>query len=164
MSALHNSLAFVHLQRQSGKMIPVAEGDFDVESEEFRILDSGACGAFVHGLEDEYKEVRNASIGMMLMTTMSTLKIIQYTNTCSDSICELCMYSDQFTTKAVDFLVDMFNDEIDQVRINAIQSLRKIGTRTRLVFDGDQLEIVIGALEDADKAAREGTHDLLRYE
>lgn len=44
-------------------MIPVAEGDFDVESEEFRILDSGACGAFVHGLEDEYKEVRNASIG-----------------------------------------------------------------------------------------------------
>ncbi|KAM3585956.1 hypothetical protein VKS41_002490 [Umbelopsis sp. WA50703] len=129
--------------RQSGKMIPVAEGDFDVESEEFRILDSGACGAFVHGLEDEYKEVRNASI---------------------DSICELCMYSDQFTTKAVDFLVDMFNDEIDQVRINAIQSLRKIGTRTRLVFDGDQLEIVIGALEDADKAAREGTHDLLRYD
>jgi integrator complex subunit 4 len=44
-------------------MIPVAEGDFDVESEEFRILDSGACGAFVHGLEDEYKEVRNATIG-----------------------------------------------------------------------------------------------------
>lgn len=55
------------LQRQSGKMIPVAEGDFDVESEEFRILDSGACGAFVHGLEDEYKEVRNASIGAQVV-------------------------------------------------------------------------------------------------
>ncbi|CAO3663696.1 unnamed protein product [Umbelopsis ramanniana] len=129
------------VNRQSGKMIPVAEGDFDVESEEFRILDSGACGAFVHGLEDEYKEVRNASI---------------------DSICELCMYNDQFTTKAVDFLVDMFNDEIDQVRLNAIHSLRKIGKRTKLVLDADQLEIVIGALEDADKTARESTHDLLR--
>ncbi|GAB5592096.1 hypothetical protein Unana1_06996 [Umbelopsis nana] len=128
-------------QRQSGKMIPVAEGDFDVESEEFRILDSGACGAFVHGLEDEYKEVRNASI---------------------DSICELCMHNDQFTTKAVDFLVDMFNDEIDEVRLNAIHSLRKIGTRTRLVMHPDQLEIVIGALEDADTASRNGTHDLLR--
>ncbi|KAI8584114.1 hypothetical protein K450DRAFT_218208 [Umbelopsis ramanniana AG] len=129
------------VNRQSGKMIPVAEGDFDVESEEFRILDSGACGAFVHGLEDEYKEVRNASI---------------------DSICELCMYNDQFTTKAVDFLVDMFNDEIDHVRLNAIHSLRKIGKRTKLVLDADQLEIVIGALEDADKTARESTHDLLR--
>jgi hypothetical protein len=57
----------------------------------------------------------------------------------------------------------MFNDEIDQVRLNAIHSLRKIGTRTRLVLNSDQLEIVIGALEDADKPSREGTHDLLRY-
>lgn len=102
------------------------------------------------------------------------------------------MYNDQFTTKAVDFLVgkfalscylsdddshtqlglsfspcffaaDMFNDEIDQVRLNAIHSLRKIGTRTKLVLDADQLEIVIGALEDADKTARESTHDLLRF-
>ncbi|KAG2182099.1 hypothetical protein INT43_007026 [Umbelopsis isabellina] len=149
--------------RQSDRMIPVAEGDFDVESEEFRILDSGACGAFVHGLEDEYKEVRNASIGNVALHNKSNhMATVQILNTRSDSICELCMYSDQFTTKAVDFLVDMFNDEIDQVRINAIQSLRKIGTRTRLVFDEDQLEIVIGALEDADKTAREGTHDLLR--
>jgi integrator complex subunit 4 len=58
---------------------------------------------------------------------------------------------------------DMFNDEIDHVRLNAIHSLRKIGKRTKLVLDADQLEIVIGALEDADKTARESTHDLLRY-
>lgn len=43
--------------------IPVAEGDIDVESNEFHLLDSGACGAFIHGLEDEFQEVRNASIG-----------------------------------------------------------------------------------------------------
>lgn len=47
-------------------MIPVAEGDFDVESDEFHLLDSGACGAFIHGLEDEYQEVRYASIGNYL--------------------------------------------------------------------------------------------------
>jgi integrator complex subunit 4 len=46
-------------------MIPVAEGDFDVESDEFHLLDSGACGAFIHGLEDEYQEVRYASIGKL---------------------------------------------------------------------------------------------------
>lgn len=43
--------------------IPLAEGDIDVKSNEFHLLDSGACGSFIHGLEDEYQEVRNASIG-----------------------------------------------------------------------------------------------------
>lgn len=56
----------------------------------------------------------------------------------------------------------MFNDEIDHVRLNAITSLRKIGSRATLIFDADQLEIALGALEDADKSAREGTHELLR--
>lgn len=41
----------------------MAEGDVDVGSDEFRLLDSGACGAFIHGLEDEFQQVRNASIG-----------------------------------------------------------------------------------------------------
>jgi integrator complex subunit 4 len=44
-------------------IIPVAEGDIDVESNEFHLLESGACGSFIHGLEDEFQEVRNASIG-----------------------------------------------------------------------------------------------------
>ena len=46
-------------------------GDQDMESEEFRIMDSGACGAFVHGLEDEFQEVRNASIGLLLLLYIS---------------------------------------------------------------------------------------------
>ncbi|KAI8374468.1 armadillo-type protein [Radiomyces spectabilis] len=121
--------------------IPIAEGDIDVQSDEFHLLDSGACGAFVHGLEDEYKEVRSAAI---------------------DSICELCMYNDHLAGKAIICLVDMFNDEIDKVRINAIQSLRKIGTRTILEFDAEQLEIALGALDDSDRVAREATHDLIK--
>jgi integrator complex subunit 4 len=64
--------------------LPVAEGDIDVESNEFHLLDSGACGSFIHGLEDEFQEVRNAAI---------------------DSICELCMYNEQLAKKAVEFLV-----------------------------------------------------------
>ncbi|KAI8148934.1 armadillo-type protein [Fennellomyces sp. T-0311] len=121
-------------------IIPVAEGDFDVEADEFRIMDSGACGAFVHGLEDEFQEVRNASI---------------------DSICELCMYNGHLVNKAINALVDMFNDEIPQVRINAINSLRKIGTRWPLKFDLEQLEISTGTLDDYDQTTRFATHDLL---
>jgi integrator complex subunit 4 len=49
-----------------------------------------------------------------------------------DSICELSVQSDTFANRSVDFLVDMLNDEIDTVRINAINSLRKIGDKIRL--------------------------------
>ncbi|KAI8968585.1 armadillo-type protein [Mycotypha africana] len=130
---------YARLAKQGG-YIPVAEGDIDVESDEFHLLDSGACGAFIHGLEDEFMEVRNASI---------------------DSICELCMYNENLTKKAAEFLVDMFNDDIEKIRLNAIQSLRKIGSRTVLEFDEEQLEIAVGAFEDSDPIARQSAHELL---
>lgn len=92
------------------------------------------------------------------------------------------MYNEQLTKKAVEFLVgklkktvaewnprvintwqsmtDMFNDDIDKIRLNAIQSLRKIGTKSTLEFDEEQLEIAVGALEDSDPLARQATHEL----
>ncbi|KAI9275591.1 armadillo-type protein [Phascolomyces articulosus] len=139
MSRLKRRVGRQKMQRKH-EIIPVPAGDQDMESEEVRIMDSGACGAFVHGLEDEFQEVRNASI---------------------DSICELCMYHGHLVNKAVDALVDMFNDEIPQVRINAINSLRKIGTRWPLKFDLEQLEIATGTLDDFDQITRFATHDLL---
>ncbi|KAI8056522.1 armadillo-type protein [Gilbertella persicaria] len=141
MSHLKRKVPKYKLQQKkyANGAIPVAEGDIDVESNEFHLLDSGACGSFIHGLEDEYQEVRNASI---------------------DSICELCMYNEQLTKRATEFLVDMFNDDIDKIRLNAIQSLRKIGTRSPIEFDEEQLEIAVGALEDSDPIARQATHDL----
>ncbi|KAI9010804.1 armadillo-type protein [Phycomyces nitens] len=140
MSNLRRRLGFSTYRGQK-KPSTVTDGNFDASSSEFRLLDSGACGAFVHGLEDEFQEVRSAAI---------------------DSICELCMYNDKLIRSAVDCLVDMFNDEIDRVRINAIQSLRKIGTRETLSFNAEQLEIAVGALEDNDQTAREATHELIR--
>ncbi|CAO3580101.1 unnamed protein product [Absidia cylindrospora] len=118
-----------------------ASGDINVNDDEFRVLDSGACGAFIHGLEDEYQEVRSAAI---------------------DSICELCMYHESLIKQAVICLVDMFNDEIDKIRINAIQSLRKIGSKTTLNFNSEELEVTLGAFEDSDKMAREAAHDLMK--
>ncbi|KAJ1956571.1 hypothetical protein IWQ62_005272, partial [Dispira parvispora] len=121
-------------------MIPVAEGDLDVESNEFRILDSGACGAFVHGLEDEYREVRNAAI---------------------TSLCGLCLQSAEFAKQAVDYLVDIFNDEIDYVRLNAILSLAKIASKHPIVMDQEQLQIILGVMEDANPRIRRGIHGLI---
>ncbi|KAJ1975912.1 hypothetical protein H4R35_002927, partial [Dimargaris xerosporica] len=126
--------------RGKRSMIPVAEGDLDVGSDEFRILDSGACGAFVHGLEDEYREVRHAAI---------------------NSIGELCLGSAEFAKLAVDYLVDIFNDEIDYVRLNAIQSLSKVADHHATVLDGEQLQIIFGVMEDADPKIRRAIHHLL---
>ncbi|CAG8784866.1 4023_t:CDS:2, partial [Racocetra persica] len=51
-----------HSKKQKSRFIPTPEGDLDVESAELRILKSSACGAFIHGLEDAYQDVRNAAI------------------------------------------------------------------------------------------------------
>ena len=68
----------------------------DVDPGERSLMSAGACGAFVHGLEDEYLEVRSAAV---------------------HSMCRLGMQSHAFAAQCVDFLVDMFNDEIQSVRL-----------------------------------------------
>ena len=45
-------------------------------SEEISLLDTGACGAFVHGLEDEFEEVRLAAIGAWLHVIGWNIKCI----------------------------------------------------------------------------------------
>ena len=69
------------------------------------LMGAGACGAFVHSLEDEYMEVRAAAV---------------------ESMGRLCTQSRGFATLSLDFLVDMFNDEIEGVRLSAINCLRQV--------------------------------------
>ncbi|KAJ2817899.1 hypothetical protein IWW50_006006, partial [Coemansia erecta] len=103
------------------------------EDEELRLLDSGAAGAFVHGLEDEFQEVRDAAI---------------------ESILELSAESPVFAAKAVDFLVDMFNDSSDRVRVRAIRALTSMGSRAPIHLTDEQLSIAVSAIKDASPAVR----------
>ncbi|CAB4412708.1 unnamed protein product [Rhizophagus irregularis] len=125
---------------KKSRYIPNPEGDIDVESAEVRLLKSSANGAFIHGLEDAFQDVRNAAI---------------------DSICELSMQNQKFSKRAVEFLVDMFQDEIDFVRLNSITSLRKIGTLQPIELDSELLQITLSVLNDADPIVRESTHGML---
>lgn len=101
-------------------------------------MSSGACGAFVHGLEDEFLEVRTAAV---------------------DSLCELAYCNAPFAVLSLDFLADMMNDEIESVRLNAINSLRKISKHVQL--REDQLETLLGVLEDFSGDTREAVRELL---
>ncbi|XP_075235890.1 integrator complex subunit 4 [Lycorma delicatula] len=109
-----------------------------IDVDQVNLMNSGACGAFVHGLEDEFLEVRSASV---------------------DAICSLSLNNQQFANLSLDFLVDMFNDEIEDVRLKAIDSLTRMSQH--ITLREDQLETILGALEDFSVDVREGLHRML---
>ncbi|XP_060903234.1 integrator complex subunit 4 [Labrus mixtus] len=104
------------------------------------LIASGACGAFVHGLEDEMFEVRIAAV---------------------EALCQLARSSPTFAEKCLDFLVDMFNDEIEEVRLQSIHVLREISTH--ITLREDQLDTVLAVLEDSSRDIREALHELICY-
>ncbi|KAG0330821.1 Integrator complex subunit 4 [Podila horticola] len=66
---------------QKAKLIATPEGDQDVTAQTVKLLDSGACGAFVHGLEDEFQEVRSAAI-YMFMDDIDHVRLNALTSLC----------------------------------------------------------------------------------
>ena len=66
-------------------------------------------------------------------------------NTTLDSLCELASQSLSFAMLSQDSITDMFNDEIESVRLNAINSLKKLSQY--LEIREDQLEIMLGVLQ-----------------
>ncbi|XP_017086104.1 integrator complex subunit 4 [Drosophila eugracilis] len=109
-----------------------------LDARSISIIASGACGALIHGLEDEFLEVRTAAVA---------------------SMCKLALSRPDFAVTSLDFLVDMFNDEIEDVRLKAIYSLTAIAKH--IVLREDQLEIMLSSLEDYSVDVREGLHLML---
>ena len=79
------------------------------------------------------------------MNTDVCVRGAEVRNAAVDSLCELATHSPTFARLSQDFLVDMFNDEIEAVRLNAINSLRKICHH--LLLREDQLDIMLSVLK-----------------
>lgn len=60
----------------------------------------------------------------------------------------LAQSSPSFAEKCLDFLVDMFNDEIEEVRLQSIHTMRKISNN--ITLREDQLDTVLAVLEVND--------------
>ncbi|EJD76202.1 integrator complex subunit 4 [Loa loa] len=133
--------------KKLGEDAPVERFD----EEQASIISSGACGAFVTALEDEFMIVRQAGVY---------------------SLGQLAADRPFLAAAALDHLADMFNDEIEQVRLDAVRAL------TPLVVHGilqkEQLDTILTVLDDALPDSREalcvllsrstlGTPDCLRY-
>lgn len=110
----------------------------ELDPDSINLMNIGACGAFVHGLEDEFSEVRNCTL---------------------DSMCELASQNPDFAVLCQDSLADMFNDEIESVRLNAINSLKKLSQH--LEIREDQLDIMLGVLQDYSYVSRESLREML---
>ncbi|GBM31165.1 Integrator complex subunit 4 [Araneus ventricosus] len=121
----------------SGKKMHFEAPKEEVE-DDVNLMSSGACGAFVHGFEDELQEVRTATL---------------------DSFCKLATYFPSFAAISLDFLVDMFNDETEEVCLKAIHCLQKISLH--IMLREDQLKTILVVLEDFSMDLREALHAML---
>ncbi|CAH1723711.1 integrator complex subunit 4 [Aphis gossypii] len=108
-----------------------------LDAQQVSLVSTGASGAYLHGLEDEFLEVRIATIS---------------------SMCSLATRHSEFAVIAMEFLVDMFNDEIEEVRLIAIESLVKLSYASGL--RDDQVEIILAVIEDSSSVVREGLHNI----
>jgi hypothetical protein len=101
-----------------------------------------ACGAFVHGMEDEFERVR-----------VSCMKaIFRHTLTAHQTIVDV----------VVDPIADSFNDDAASVRLAAVRTLTSICIIHRVRLDLDRAEFTLHLLVDADPEIRAAVRSLLQ--
>ncbi|GMH23000.1 hypothetical protein Nepgr_024843 [Nepenthes gracilis] len=99
-----------------------------------------AAGAFVHGLEDEYNEVRQASCA-----SLSALNVL----------------SVQFASEAVTLLTDVLNDDSVVVRLQALGTIHHIITCNCLMMQPAQMHMILSTLSDKSPQIRIGAVNIL---
>jgi len=57
----------------------------------------------------------------------------------------------------------MFNDEIFEIRLQAIHILHKIASKHVIRLSQDQLQNVLSSLQDASSISRFAAHKMLRF-
>ncbi|TPX60283.1 hypothetical protein SpCBS45565_g07559 [Spizellomyces sp. 'palustris'] len=103
-------------------------------------MDVTLSGAFVLGVEDQFAAVRNSAV---------------------DAVSDLVLVSTRFAQKSLEFLVDILNDETESVRLNAINSLRRMAHIQATTMDVSEIESMSLILRDADQTIRHAAHRLL---
>lgn len=102
------------------------------------ILPTGPNGALISGLEDDYFEVRCATL---------------------DTIAHIASLSAEFALSCQDLLVDMLTDDIQEVRLTAVTALGAVGDQVSL--QSDQMAIITSAMTEGSGPIRRGLHQIL---
>ncbi|KAK7395048.1 hypothetical protein VNO78_15590 [Psophocarpus tetragonolobus] len=110
-------------------------------SEQFVILATSVAGAIVHGLEDEFFEVRK-SVCKSLRT--------------------LTRLSAEFAREALDSLMDVLNDGSTVVRLQALETMHHMAISGRLKLHEKNLHMFFGALVDDNWDIRHTDRKILK--
>ncbi|KAF6776646.1 hypothetical protein AHF37_03709 [Paragonimus kellicotti] len=102
------------------------------------IMSGGLSGAIISGLEDDFFEVRCA--------TLST-------------VTHVASLSTRFASNCQDLLVDMLTDDIQEVRLAAVRALGAVGDQMPL--QSEQVAIITSALAEGSGRIRRRLHQLL---
>ena len=78
-----------------------------MDAESVSLIHSGACGAFVHGLEDEFMgESQLIHLIFVFQIANHFLPVLEVRNAALDSLCQLALSNPRFATLSLDFLVE----------------------------------------------------------
>ncbi|KAI3989388.1 hypothetical protein MKX01_016588 [Papaver californicum] len=108
-----------------------------------KILDlpaSNAAGAFVHGLEDEFYEVRRSACNSLGM---------------------LISFSVRFANDALNLLMDMLNDHSMVVRLQTLETMYHMATCDRLKVQEAHMHMFLGTLVDTSTLIRRAARKVL---
>lgn len=110
-------------------------------AEEFEISASSVAGVFVHGLEDEFFEVRKSAC---------------------HSLRTLTMMSAEFSGKVLNLLMDVLNDDSVVVRLEALQTMLHMTTHGLLKVQGTHMHMFLGTLMDSSTSIRSASRKILK--
>lgn len=80
-----------------------------------------------------------------IVSKINIFSILEVRTATLDSFCKLATHFPSFAATSLDFLVDMFNDETEEVCLKAIHCLQKISLH--IMLREDQLKTILVVLE-----------------
>ncbi|KAF1897953.1 hypothetical protein Lal_00032715 [Lupinus albus] len=110
-------------------------------SEQFVKLATSVAGALVHGLEDEFFEVRKSAC---------------------QSLCTLTILSLEFAHEAINFLMDVLNDDSVVVRLQALETLHHMAINGCLKLQEKHLHMFLSVLMDNNREVRYAERKILK--
>ncbi|XVF76894.1 hypothetical protein PTKIN_Ptkin13bG0303900 [Pterospermum kingtungense] len=129
------------LQTLSKKVLGINKNKILKAIKGIEISASAAAGAFVHGLEDEFSEVR-----MSACYSLRTLTV----------------FSLRFAGEALNLLMDMLNDDSTDVRLQALDTMHHMATSGHLKIEEMHMHGFLSTLFDNSSVIRSATRKILK--
>ncbi|XP_010553124.1 PREDICTED: protein SIEL [Tarenaya hassleriana] len=102
---------------------------------------AGAAGVFIHGLEDEFYEVREAAV---------------------ESLCSLSVHSIKFSTEAMNRLMDMLYDDNMAVRLKTLETMHHMANFGKLEMHNTYVTAFLDAVVDSFENIRSVARKVLK--